>query len=76
MDGIINDSVENERDRELVHRLKVIDGFKGIVEQWVKPASKKYEVCFQIMMERVLKYMLCSDELAARHIGMKLKENG
>lgn len=46
------------------------------MEQWIKPATKKYELCFQLMMSSILKYLLCVDENSSKQIAAKLKENG
>jgi len=44
-----------------------------LVEQWLKPSNKKYDICFQLMMGSVLKYLLCVDEPASKQITIKLR---
>ena len=53
--------------------LSSINGYKGFVEESVKPVSKKYEICFQIMMGSLLKHILSADEQASKSIGAKLR---
>lgn len=54
-------------------KLNSIEGFKGLVAQWLKPSNKKYEVCFQMMMGPVLKYLLCLDEASSKQVTIKLR---
>lgn len=73
---MIEEGVENEKDKELVKKLSQVSGFKGILEMYVTPAAAKYEICFQIMMGQVLKYLLCIDESSSKQIAARLRENG
>ena len=59
----------------MLTKLIPIEGFKGMISEWIKPANKKYEVCFQMMMGSVLKYLLCIDENSSKHITIKLRES-
>jgi chromosome segregation ATPase len=70
------ENIENEKDKELIHKLASVSGFKGLMEQWIKPAAKKYELCFQIMLGSLLKYIICTDDNASKQIAVKLRENG
>lgn len=58
-----------------MQKLAGIEGFKGFVQQWVKPASKKYELCFQLMLGSIMKYIFSIDQHSSKQIGSKLKEN-
>lgn len=75
MESILTDSLENEKDKDLVLKLKEIEGFKGIIEQWIKPSHEKYHVCFDMIVGSIFKYLLCSDEQSSKQITLKLREN-
>ena len=67
--------MESEKDKEIIFKLASIEGFKGLVSEWIKPSNRKYDVCFQMMMSPILKYLLCLDESSSKQITVKLKEN-
>ena len=55
-------------------RLYQVDGFEGVVGQWVKAASNKYETVFQVMLEGVTDWLLCRNEATVKKLSTVLKE--
>lgn len=46
-----------------------------MLSEWVKPVHRKYELCFQLMLGPLLKYLLCLNEPAARQVSLRLRED-
>jgi len=51
----------------------MIEGFKGTLEQKIKPTTQKYNTSFHILLASVYRYLLCSDEDSSKQISQKLK---
>lgn len=52
----------------------MIEGFRGIMEQKIRPKQQKYLVAFSILVSSVSKFLLCKDEKASKQISEKLKD--
>jgi hypothetical protein len=57
----------------MVKNLLRVEGFRGPIEQRVRPNQQKFILPFGVMVSPIRKYLLCSDEKSSGEIADRLK---
>ena len=66
LESHILEGAENEKEKEALKRLNTVTGYRGLLEEKIRPNAQKYQIPFSLIFQQMRKYILCETEKASK----------